>query len=86
VPNRADARKKNQAFVEDHVKYGKLYHTGSAGDVLEMMKREGALVWTTHPRTKGSTGYPDDKIKDTEYFEDDHWLGAAFKALPVHLS
>ena len=53
--------------------------------MFELMKREGALVWTTRPRTKGSTGYPD-KIKDTDYFQDDRWLGAAFKALPVDLS
>jgi hypothetical protein len=78
-------RQKNQPLVEDHPSYGKVYHTGSAADVLALMKREGALVWTTHPRTKGSTGYPD-KIKDTEYFKDAHWLGAAFKALPVDLS
>ena len=78
-------RRKDQPLVEDHASYGKVYHTGSAADVFELMKREGALVWTTHPRTKGSTGYPD-KIKDTDYFQDDRWLGAAFKALPVDLS
>jgi hypothetical protein len=49
------------------------------------MRREDALAWTTHPRTKGSTDYPE-KIKDTDYFRSDRWLGAAFKALPVDLS
>ena len=78
-------RGKDQPLVEDDPKYGKVYHTGSAADVFEVMKREDALVWTTHPRTKGSTGYPD-KIKDTDYFRSDHWLGTAFKALPVDLS
>jgi hypothetical protein len=78
-------RGKDQPFVEDRARYGKVYHTGSAADLFELMKRAGALVWTTHPRTKGSTGYPD-KIKDADYFKDDHWLGAAFKALPVDLS
>jgi hypothetical protein len=78
-------RQKNQPLVEDHASYGRVYHTGSAADVFELMKNEGALVWTTHPRTKGSTGYPD-KIKDADFFKDDHWLGAAFKALPVDLS
>ena len=78
-------RGKGQPLVEDHASYGKVYHTGSAADVFEVMKREGALVWTTHPRTKGSTGYPD-RIKDTDYFRSDRWLGAAFKAMPVDLS
>jgi hypothetical protein len=78
-------RGKDQPFVEDHARYDRVYHSGSADDVFELMKREEALVWTTHPRTKGSTGYPD-KIKVTDYFKAEYWLGAAFKALPVDLS
>ena len=42
--------------------------------VFEVMKAEDALVWQTHPRTKGSTGYPD-KIKDADYLRSDRWLG-----------
>jgi hypothetical protein len=79
------ARGKGQPLVEDDPKYGKVYHAGSAADLSEVMKREDALAWTTHPRTKGSTGYPD-QIKDTDYFRSKGWLGAAFKALPVDLS
>jgi len=78
-------RTKDQPLVEAHPKYGKVYHAGSAADVFEIMKQENALVWQTHPRTKGSTGYPD-KIKDTDYLQSDRWLGTAFKALPVDLS
>jgi hypothetical protein len=78
-------RAKGQPLVEDDPKYGNVYHAGSAADLFEVMKRENALVWTTHPRTKGSTGYPD-QIKDADYFRSDRWLGAAFKALPVDLS
>jgi hypothetical protein len=78
-------RGKGQPLVEDYRRDGKVYHAGSAADLFEVMKREDALVWTTHPRTKGSTGYPD-KIKDADYFRSDRWLGAAFKALPVDLS
>ena len=72
-------------FVSEHPEYGQVYHCGSAGDVFEMLKREDALVWQTHPRTKNSTFYPD-RIKDSEYFRSDQWLGAAFKSLPVDLS
>jgi hypothetical protein len=78
-------RPNGKPFVEDHPKYGKLYHPGNAEDVFELMKAENALVWQTHPRTKGSTFYPD-KIRDTDYLRSDHWLGTAFKALPVDLS
>ena len=71
-------RGRDQSFIENDAKYGKVYHTASAADVFELMKREEALVWTTHPRTKGSTGYPD-TIKDTDYFKDDRWLGQRSK-------
>jgi hypothetical protein len=78
-------RTNGQPFVENDAKHGKVYHTGNAADVFELMQRENALVWQTHPRTKGSTGYPD-KIRDKDYLRSEHWLGTAFKALPVDLS
>src|SRR5262249_36166987 len=78
-------RSNGQSFVETIAKYGKIYHTGSAADVFALMKQEDALVWQTHPRTKGSTGYPD-KIRDQDYLRSDRWLGTAFKALPTDLS
>ena len=78
-------RRPDQPFLEHHPKYGRVFHASSAEDVFRMLQQEDALVWQTHPRTKGSTGYPD-KIRDTECFRSDHWLGATFKALPVDLS
>ena len=44
-----------QPFVEEHPEYGRVYHTGSPKDELEMLEREGGLIWQSHPRTKGST-------------------------------
>jgi hypothetical protein len=79
------ARTNDRPFVENHAKYGKVYHTRSAAELFELMKRENALVWQTHPRTKGSTGHPD-KIREADYLRSDQWLGTAFKALPADLS
>jgi hypothetical protein len=53
--------------------------------MLELLDRERGLAWTAHPRTKGSTGYPD-KYKGEPWFLSDRWLGAAWKALPADLS
>ena len=47
-----------QPFTETDPVYGKVYHTGSAEDVQQMMDAEGALLVHAHPRTKGTTGYP----------------------------
>lgn len=71
-------RQPGQPLVEHDPVYGKAYHTGSAADVLEMIRREDGLLWQAHPRTKGSTGYPD-AIRDKDYFRSDRFLGAAFK-------
>jgi hypothetical protein len=50
-----------------------------------MVTRENGYVYQTHPRTKGSTGYPD-KIRETEYFRDARFLGTGWKAMPSDLS
>lgn len=78
-------RKDNASFVEQHPRYGKVYRVGNAKEELEMLNAEGGLVWQAHPRTKGSSGYPD-AIKDTEHFRSDRYLGASFQSLPVDLS
>ncbi len=78
-------REAGRQFIEQDPTYGAVYRAGNAADIFEMMKRENALVWQTHPRTKGSTFFPD-KIRDADYFRSDRWLGAAFKPMPVDLS
>lgn len=78
-------RRPGQSFIEEHPEHGRVYHVGSAADELEMLRREGGLVWQAHPRTKGSTGYPD-AIRETEPFLSDRYLGGSFQSLPVDLS
>lgn len=73
------------SFIEHDAQLGNVYHPTNAAELFEMLRRENALVWQTHPRTKGSTFYPD-RIREADYFRSDRWLGAGFKALPVDLS
>ena len=54
-------------------------------DVLRLMEEEDGLMWTAHPRIKSSIGFPD-KYKDRDFFRSDHFLGAAWKAMPADLS
>ena len=42
-------------------------------------------MWQTHPRTKGSAGYPD-ATKDTDFFNSDRFLGGSYQSLPVDQS
>jgi hypothetical protein len=66
-------------------KSGPFYRIGNAQELLEMVRAEGGYMYQTHPRTKGSKGYPD-KIRDTAHFMDPRYLGAGWKALPSDLS
>lgn len=71
-------RRPEQPFTEIDPLYGKVYHTGSAEDVQQMLEAEGGYWYHAHPRTKGTTGYPD-LIFDKPYVKNDHYLGVAFK-------
>jgi hypothetical protein len=71
--------------MEDHPRFGRVYHVGSPEDVLKLMEREGGLMWAAHPRIKSSTGYPD-LYREKPFFKSDHYLGGAWKAMPADLS
>jgi len=62
-------RKAGEPFRATDAKYGTVYRVSNAKEVWDMVQAEQGLVYQTHPRTKGSTGYPD-KIFDTDYFRD----------------
>ncbi len=56
-----------------------------AKEMFDLVRREGGYMYQTHPRTKGSTGFPD-KILATDYFRDASYLGVGWKAMPADLS
>jgi hypothetical protein len=72
-------------FLRKEPHYGLIYRVANVSELLEMVRREGGYMYQTHPRTKGSTGFPD-QIRDTEHFRDPHYLGAGWKAMPSDLS
>jgi len=73
-------RPQGTEFYKDGV-----YHIGNAHEMVEMVRRESGYMYQTHPRTKGSTGFPD-QIRDSEQFRDPRYLGAGWKAMPSDLS
>jgi hypothetical protein len=78
-------RKPEQPFESSDATHGKLYRVHTPAEVWKMVTAEGGYVYQTHPRTKGSTGYPD-KIRETDYFHDSRFLGTGWKAMPSDLS
>jgi hypothetical protein len=79
------SRRASEPFQQRDPKYGTVYNTADAKELLDLVRAENAFVYQTHPRTKGSTGYPD-QIRDSAQFRDPHWFGAGWKALPSDLS
>ena len=74
----SQGRSAAQPLVENDPRYGNVYHIGEPADLVEMVHRENLLLYMPHPRSKGSTGYPD-AIKDTERFRDDSYRGIGFR-------
>jgi hypothetical protein len=71
-------RATGQPLVEDNAAYGHVYHVGNVEDMMEMAHRENILIYMPHPRSKGSTGFPD-AIKDTPHFLDASYRGIGFR-------
>jgi hypothetical protein len=71
-------RTSSQPLTVTHPKYGTVYHLGGADDLMEMARRENMLITMPHPRTKGSTGFPD-SIRHLPFFSDPHYQGVGFR-------
>jgi hypothetical protein len=71
-------RTAGQPFTERDPAHGTVYHAGSTDDVQKMLDAEGGYWYHAHPRTKGTTGYPD-LIFDKAWTKNDRYLGVAFK-------
>ena len=71
-------RAKDQPLVTSDPKYGKVYNLGTAADMIEMTHLENAVIYEPHPRSKGSTGFPD-AIKDKPHFLDENFRGLGWR-------
>ncbi|WP_298397597.1 hypothetical protein [Sphingobium sp.] len=71
-------RKPGEPLAQDDAPHGKLYHIGSADDLLAMMSAENGIISMPHPRTKGSAGYPD-AIRDKPYFLNPRYDGMGMR-------
>ncbi len=78
-------RPSDKPFRSEDPTYGTVYHVGNEQEMLDLVRRENGFMYQTHPRTKGSKGFPD-KIRETAYFRDPRYFGAGWKAMPTDLS
>ena len=80
------SREANEPFVETLNPYGTVYRLGNAEETYEMLRLEGGLAFTSHPRVKGSRYYPDNYASKDFFQDDDVFLGGEWKAVPSDLS
>ena len=73
-----NGRQPGEPLVDQDPRYGKVYRIGGADDLMTMVRQENVLVNMPHPRTKGSTGYPD-SIRDLPFFSDPRYQGIGFR-------
>ncbi len=71
-------RAKDQPLFNDDPKYGRVYNLGTAADMIEMTHLENAVIYEPHPRSKGSTGFPD-ALKDKPHFLDVNFRGLGYR-------
>jgi hypothetical protein len=75
----------SEPFQEQVPGFGTVYHVGSPADVLKLMELENGLMWTAHARIKGSIPDPD-AYRTQPFYLSEHFLGAAWKAMPANLA
>ncbi len=73
-----DERPAGTPLVTEHDEYGRVYNIGSVEDMRTMIEAEDMLVFMPHPRTKGSTGYPD-AVRETPQFLSDWYRGVGWR-------
>lgn len=72
-------------FKQQDEKYGIGYHSHTAEDELRLLEQQNGYMWQTHPRTKGSAGYPD-AVRNKPHFLSDRFIGGSYQSLPVDQS
>jgi hypothetical protein len=73
-----DSRPEGTPLVTLHPEYGRMYNIGSPEDIMAMVEAEDMLIFMPHPRTKGSTGYPD-AVAESPAFLNDRYRGAGWR-------
>lgn len=73
-----EGRDPGTPLVQTDPRYGLVYRLTTAADLMDMLTRENGLAFMPHPRTKGSTGYPD-AIRDTPHYRHERYAGVGWR-------
>ena len=76
----------SQPYKEIVPGYGEVYHAGNEIDMYNIYRDNGGLVWSSHPRIKGSENTPDIFVDHPTFQDDNVFSGGDWKAMPLNLS
>ncbi len=79
------SRAEGKPFASEHPDYGTIYRAGNAAETMDLIRRENGVLYTAHPRTKASLGFPD-KYRESDFFRDPRFFAAGWKQMPADLS
>ena len=82
----ARKREKDQSYKETISGYGEVFRVGSRQDMMNVLRDNGGIIWTTHPRIKASHSQPDSYFDCPEFKDDRVFFGGDWKAMPLDLS
>jgi len=71
--------------VSDGVTYPVVYQVGDSSRMLQLLRDEGGIAWSSHPRVKGSRFEPDSYV-DTDFYRDPLFQTGGWKAMPMDFS
>ena len=72
-------------IVSGGVTFPVVYQIGDAEGMARLLREEGGLAWTAHPRVKDSQQAPD-KLVGQDFYRDPMFLAGDWKAMPADLS
>jgi hypothetical protein len=78
-------REPGQPFRAEAPGFGPVYHVSTRAEMVKLLELQDGLAWTANARIKSSSWSPD-VFRNEDFFRNDRWLGAAWKAMPSDLS
>jgi hypothetical protein len=76
------SRPEGTPFQMKDPRYGTVYRVRDDKELLELFRLENGQVYTSHPRSKGSRGYPD-HYRNKDFYLNERFFGASWKAINI---
>ncbi len=84
-PGQSGRTYRRENVVSEGHTYPVVYEIGDAAHMLQLLRDEGGIAWTAHPRIKDSRQMPDIYM-NSDFYKDPVFQAGDWKAMPLDLS